>query len=95
MSRPSTIDFLKLDKGKPINFPCGSCNQEVKHNDKAIFCSNCPHWIHIKCNGISIDEYKFRIKRNRDDPELIENENWICLYCTVKDRSDVPIWNYK
>ena len=90
MSTPTTIDFLiesirltqntNTTKEKPTD-PCGSCARQVKHNDKAIFCSVCSHWIHIKCNGISVDEYKFRMKRNRDNPDSIENDKWTCLNC--------------
>ena len=97
MSTPTTIDFLiesirltqntNTTKEKPTD-PCGSCARQVKHNDKAIFCSVCLHWIHIKCNGISVDEYKFRMKRNRDNPDSIENDKWTCLNCVIAERSD-------
>ena len=55
---------------------------------RLFFCSNCLHWIHIKCNGISVEEYKFRMKRNRDNPYFIENDKWTCLNCVIAERSD-------
>ena len=44
--------------------------------------------MHIRCNGISVDEYVERQKRNRDNPELEANELWSCMKCVVDDRSD-------
>jgi len=72
-----------------VKFPCGICNYEVKHNNKAILCSTCDKWIHIKCNGISIDEYKIRLNNNRDNPDLTENEIWECLKCITKKRAEI------
>ena len=59
-----------------VKFPCGICNNSVKHNDKSILCDQCKCWIHIKCNDISVAEYKDLQK------EPIGNK-WICLYCSV------------
>ena len=56
----------------------------MKHNDKAIFCTS---WVHIKCNGTTVDDYKLRIKRNYDTPELVDSEEWVCLHCTVSERA--------
>ena len=70
-----------------IPFPCGICKFNVKHNDKAILCTVCDHWIHIKCNGITVDEYKTEQNNNRENPELV-NESWSCLSCTMQERSD-------
>ena len=39
-------------------YPCGICQKNVNKNQKAIECSTCLHWIHIKCNGTTADEYK-------------------------------------
>ena len=38
-------------------YPCGICQKNVNNNQKAIECSNCKYWIHIKCNGTTVDEY--------------------------------------
>ena len=71
-----------------IEFPCGICNFEVKHNDKSILCSSCQLWIHIKCSNISVAQYKEFQDRNRDNPELIENESWTCQKCVLTERSN-------
>ena len=71
-----------------ILYPCAICKFDVKHNDKAILCTVCDHWIHIKCNGITVDEYKSRQSRNRENPELMDNESWSCLSCTMQERKD-------
>ena len=34
--------------------PCGFCQKNVNRNQKAIECSKCKHWIHIKCNGTPV-----------------------------------------
>ena len=64
----STTDYLiesikaaKLNtnnnKSKPVKFPCSICKCEVKNNDKSIQCTTCELWVHIKRNGISVEEY--------------------------------------
>ena len=68
-------------------FPCSICNFEVKHNDRSILCTACDLWVHIKCNGISVNEYIERQQRNRDNPELVDNELWSCMTCILKERS--------
>ena len=76
----TAIDFLiesikssksveSVTKSNISRFPCGICNHEVKHNDKALHCTICLHKVHIRCNSITIDEYKLRLERNNDNPE--------------------------
>ena len=74
-----------------IPFLCSRvvCHYDVKHNDKAILCTSCDNWVHIKCNGITIEEYKTRMKSNRDNPILIENDEWICLKCITDERASI------
>ena len=87
------IESIKVSKNthtvhsSVIKFPCGLCKHEVKHNDKAIFCTSCLSWVHIKCNGITVDEYKYRMKRNCDNPQLVDSEEWVCLNCTISERA--------
>ena len=77
-----------------IELPCSTCHFEVKHNDKSIQCTSCKLWAHIKCNGITVDEYVERQKRNRDNPELEDSELWTCMACILYDRSKfVPFIN--
>ena len=57
------------------NFPCGICHKNISANSKAILCSNCNLWIHIKCNDISNSEYKILQNEPDDVP-------WFCLKCT-------------
>ena len=47
-----------VNNNETVKYPCGVCSFEVKHNDKSILCSSCNLWVHIKCNGISVDEYR-------------------------------------
>ena len=71
-----------------VKHPCGRCNFEVKHNDKAILCTSCNFWNHIKCNGISTEEYKKRQLRNSENSDLVDSEPWVCLNCIINLRSD-------
>ena len=81
--------ILHNNRSKVIpEFPCGICDFEVKHNDKANLCTECGKWVHIRCSGVSIDEYKERQKRNRDNPELIELESWSCLKCIMLEKAE-------
>ena len=45
-------------------YPCGICKKNVNKNQKAIECTLCKQWIHIKCNGTSPDDYNRMIEVN-------------------------------
>ena len=51
-------------------YPCGICQKNVNMNQKAIECTSCNLWIHIKCNGTTIDEYN----NIMDNNSLLTNE---------------------
>ena len=79
------IDSIELSRHNntdqcAVGFPCSICHYDVKHNDKSIFCTTCDKWVHIKCNGITLEVYRAMQKLNRDNPELID-EKWECLSC--------------
>ena len=78
-----------------LQFPCSMCRFEVKNNDKSIQCTSCELWSHIKCNGITVDEYAERQNRNRDNPELEDSEVWTCMRCILDDRAEfIPFINF-
>ena len=77
----------RLNNNANPQFPCAICTYDVRHNDKSILCTTCDHWVHIKCNGITVEEYRERQLRNRDNPALIETELWTCLSCELEARA--------
>ena len=61
--------------------PCGICQKNVNQNQKYLECSSCKYWIHIKCNGSSIEEYH-TIMGNKTvltDVQL----DWHCNKCKI------------
>ena len=58
----------------PAKFPCKICNNPVAKNHKAV-CDNCGLWIHIKCNKINAQTYKYLQK---------ESCVWYCIPCSSK-----------
>ena len=42
----------------PIRYPCAICDLPVARNHYALQCDSCDQWVHIKCDGISKEEYK-------------------------------------
>ena len=42
-----------------------SVKKNVNYNQKALKCTKCDMWIHIKCNDISIKEYDDMIEQNK------------------------------
>ena len=56
-------------------FPCKICNNPVAKNHKAVACDNCGLWIHIKCNKINTQTYKYLQK---------ESCAWYCISCSSK-----------
>ena len=47
----------------PAKFPCKICNNPVLKNHKAVECDNCGLWVHIKCNEINTQTYKYLKKK--------------------------------
>ena len=63
------------------SFPCISCKQSVKSNQKALLCTACNEWIHISCAGVPPKVY-------HDDTEQFVN--WQCRKCIF---SLLPFYN--
>ena len=67
-------------------YPCGICQKNVNNNQKAIECSNCKYWIHIKCNGTTDDEYRKMVNENDLMSESdIALQKWLCYKCTISN----------
>ena len=71
-------------------FPCGICQKNVNGNQKAIECSMCNYWIHIKCNGTTKEDYHEMIKLNLQlTEEEIESQNWFCCKCEISNLAEI------
>ena len=57
--------------------PCGVCHKAVGENHRAICCDICEKWIHIKCNDLNNNDYKF-FQENSD-------EQFICVNCIAEN----------
>ena len=55
-----------------IKFPCKVCSKAVASNHHAVQCDKCHIWVHIKCNKINLQTYKFLQK----SPSA-----WYCIKC--------------
>ena len=55
----------------------------------------CLHKVHIRCNCITIDEYKLRLERNNDNPDKINAENWTSLQCKISERANISPFGYE
>ena len=86
---------LLSNQNRIPEYPCGICKFDVKHNDKSIYCSECEKWIHIKCTDVSSEEYREMQIRNRENPELIDSETWICLKCIMEERLEYSPFIYQ
>ena len=47
-----------------INFPYKFCNKAVSNNHHAVQYDKCHIWVHIKCNKINLQTYKFLQKKS-------------------------------
>ena len=47
-----------------VKFPCKMCNNPVAKNYKAVECDNCGLWVHIKCNKVNTQTYKYLQKQS-------------------------------
>ena len=55
-----------------VKFPCKICSKAVANNHHALQCDNCHIWVHIKCNRINLQTYKYLQKCS---------SAWYCLKC--------------
>ena len=46
-----------------VTFPCKICNKTVTNNHHAVQRDKCHLWVHIKCNRIILQTYKYLQKR--------------------------------
>ena len=81
----NAIAKLKATKQQPprkrfAKFPCAVCDCNV--NKDAIYCTNCLHWVHCKCNGTSKQEYDWLSEEADDVP-------FYCLLCTIELNSQI------
>ena len=70
----------KLDN-EEIYEKCRECSQMVTSDDYGVTCSKCDFWSHIKCVGISQDQYKCMIADCSRDTPLF---HWYCRFCRDK-----------
>ena len=64
-----------------INYPCVCCQKAVKTNQRAILCTNCQKWVHIKCVNISKTVY--------DDT----GEHFMGWQCPICIMQQLPFYN--
>lgn len=58
-----------------ISAKCAICKRTVAKTYRAVNCDSCSKWCHIKCGGVSVNEYR-RLQMEDEIP-------WICPICTV------------
>ena len=57
---------------------------------KAIECTSCKQWIHIKCNGTSLDDYNRILEANYILNESeIADITWICKKCKIIENAQI------
>ena len=64
-----------------IRFPCGECQRSVTSNHRGICCDQCNKWYHIRCAGITDNEYR----RLSNSPA-----SWICTTCLRQTNRELP-----
>ena len=71
-------------------YPCGICQKNVANNQKAILCTSCNFWIHIKCNGTPVAEYNQIIDDNASlsDDEILKQQ-WLCNKCLIINMAQI------
>ena len=96
----SNIDFIAesikaSNNNKPFCKPhanysnlCGICSKNVNKNQKALQCTICKFLIHIKCNGITVEDYKIICDSYLSNLKILAND-WSSLKCSVINNSEL------
>ena len=63
----------------PVRFPCGRCDGPVASNHRGLCCDDCDKWWHMKCAGVSANEYR-RLGQCCD--------LWLCPVCCLPPMTD-------
>ena len=85
-SRTQTLLQLALLSGDiqpnpgPVKHPCVICERPVAKNHHALQCDSCDEWVHIRCEGITKEEYN----RFQDISSLV----FECLKCNLLTFTD-------
>ena len=61
---------------KPHSFSCGICHKNVGESQAAILCAECNSYVHIKCNGIPLSDFR----AYQTEPDEVA---WFCKQCTA------------
>ena len=59
--------------------PCGTCQEPVLKDHKALYCDICTTWYHIQCMGVNTKKFTF-LKQNEDI-------HWYCDQCNRAAKS--------
>lgn len=66
-----------MSKGKVSH--CGDCNKDVVKDDKALQCSICDNWYHVKCQRVCLADYDLLQKTD-------DSVQWYCKCCKVSSQ---------
>ena len=91
------VESIKQDDGLYRNVinashpnPCGICQKNVSSKQKAILCTSCLLWVHIKCNNTPAEDYNSLLESNSllSDSD-IDKEEWHCNKCILLNRAQI------
>ncbi|KAK3104461.1 hypothetical protein FSP39_002497 [Pinctada imbricata] len=68
-------------------YPCGTCNNSVTWEQKAMCCDTCETWYHIDCQGMA--SYMYSIMDKSENIHL----SWDCIHCGLPNFS-TSIFDY-
>jgi hypothetical protein len=68
---------VQLNPGPPLNdstvYPCGTCDQPVTWDHRAVVCDTCDQWYHLNCQDVHSRTYSIL----NEDSAI----RWDCLIC--------------
>ena len=68
-------------------FPCPICDKNCNENQQSIYCSQCNHWVHRKCNGTSKAEFDIL----SDEPDDVP---FCCILCIIRNNAEIYPFGY-
>ena len=74
LSNPTAPPALETEPRDDTRYPCGTCDESVTWNQRAVACETCGQWFHLGCQDLELSSGEYG-KLGQS------NTSWHCIVC--------------